>query len=137
MGVDARIESEMGDSLAAVADPRGDFVWALGMLELERTVCLSVIDPYGHTVFNQRQLPVLLSELENASRRLNDLQLQQAKRTYLQEAASWPPAALAAARARVASLSLSDVQDHIARVASLVRKALELGAHRYVRFIGD
>jgi len=137
MGVDARIESEMGDSLAGVADPRGDFVWALGMLELEPTVCLSVIDPYGDTVFNQRQLPVLLSELESASRSLNDLQLQKAKQTHLQKAASWPPAAVAAARARAASLSLSDIQDHIARVASLVRNALELGAHHYVRFIGD
>ena len=39
------------------------------------TCCLQFIDPYGNTIFNQAQLPVLLEELQALRARLHDAEL--------------------------------------------------------------
>ena len=33
--------------------------------DLSKTVCLQFIDPYGETIFNQLQIPVLVEELDH------------------------------------------------------------------------
>ena len=39
------------------------------------TCCLRFIDPYGDTIFNQAQIPVLLAELRALSKRVSDPEL--------------------------------------------------------------
>lgn len=45
-----------------------------------RTTCLRFVDPYGDTVFNQVQLPVLIAELEDVVARADDPDLVQSVR---------------------------------------------------------
>jgi hypothetical protein len=40
--------------------------------DLSRTVCLRFLDPYGDTMFNQVQLPVLAEELELVASKAKD-----------------------------------------------------------------
>ena len=62
MGIDVRLETER-------AEPLGDPVYDTSN-HLARALangagtCIDFIDPYGNTVFNQLQLPVLIGELE-------------------------------------------------------------------------
>lgn len=65
-----RREGEGGDQIT-------NFVWEglpLQVLDLAPpdSVCVRFIDPYGETVFNQLQLPVLIEELEAIHRRSSD-----------------------------------------------------------------
>jgi hypothetical protein len=63
MGIDVQIEPHTR-SEGVVSDARGDFAKALTSTPLQQTTCLRFIDPYGDTLFNGLQLPVLLDELE-------------------------------------------------------------------------
>jgi hypothetical protein len=137
MGIDTRIETERAESLADVPDPRGYFSWGLSLHDQASTICLKFIDPYGNTIFNQLQLPTLVSELETASASLTETGFDTSKREYLKLAASWPQTAQTDAQAYTASISLADIRAHFERVISLVRSALDRGPHHYVRFIGD
>ena len=137
MGIDARIETERAEPLAEIPDPRGHFSWGLSLQDDHTTTCLRFIDPYGNTVFNEIQLPVLLSELEAARSSRDDRRLQAAKEQYLKRAASWPQAGTRDAQAYTTSLSVTDIRHHLDQVISLVRDALSRGPHHYVRFVGD
>jgi hypothetical protein len=137
MGIDARIETERAESLADVPDPRGYFSWGLSLHDQDSTICLKFIDPYGNTIFNQLQLPTLLSELETATASLTERGLETSKQEYLKRAASWPQTAQTDAQGYTTSISLADIRSQFERVISLVRGALDRGPHHYVRFIGD
>ena len=74
MGLTVQIEDERGER-------EGDPWWHQRLNEVliaERpeTRCLRFIDPYGNTVFNQVQLPVLLEELREVRKRLSDAELR-------------------------------------------------------------
>jgi hypothetical protein len=69
MGVNLRWEDERGKELAVVLDPRNEFAHALNEANLNQTVCLRFIDPWGDTTFNSLQMPVLVEELEELLRR--------------------------------------------------------------------
>ena len=72
MGISVRIESESGDVEAEVSDPAeltqsllpepSDVAWA----------CLRFVDRAGATVFNQLQVPALISELQRRLAELDD-----------------------------------------------------------------
>jgi hypothetical protein len=64
MGIDAEIAPRTRDNPAEVLDSRGVFAHFLGASPVRDSVCLRFIDPYGDTIFNSLQLPVLLEELE-------------------------------------------------------------------------
>jgi hypothetical protein len=48
-----------------IGDSKELFANFLDSLNLEHSKCLSSIDAYGDTVFNQRQIPVLIEELKS------------------------------------------------------------------------
>jgi hypothetical protein len=71
MGINAQRETEDGEALETVLDPRSLFERLLP-LEREAGACLRFIDPYGDTTFNQKQIPFLVEELKEAINRASD-----------------------------------------------------------------
>jgi hypothetical protein len=62
MGIDVRLETERAEPLGEpVLDQPGYLAQALATA---RGSCVGYIDPYGNTIFNQLQLPVLIAEME-------------------------------------------------------------------------
>jgi hypothetical protein len=64
MGIDFRWEDENGEQLEEILDPKNFLGLALSLSDLKETTCLRFVDPYGHTVFNQWQIPVFINELQ-------------------------------------------------------------------------
>ena len=136
MGIDVRVETEDGKSVQEVGDPRGLTSWLLALGDISQTVCLRFIDPYGDTVFNQAQLPVLSAELADLGPSLTDLGLLKAKQEHLEGAKAWPPQAQQEERAFHATLTIGELQQHLAAVTDLIDHA-QGRIHHYVRFFGD
>jgi hypothetical protein len=69
MGIDVRLETERAEPIGeTISDsPAGYLAQALAAA---KGSCIGFIDPYGNTVFNQLQLPVLIRELEELQKRL-------------------------------------------------------------------
>ena len=65
MGIDAIRQTEDGIAIQEVFDPSSLFQ-ILIPFDDETSVCLRFIDPYGETIFNQIQIPILLKELQIA-----------------------------------------------------------------------
>ena len=63
MGIDAEIAPSGRDDAGTVLDSRSVFAHLLADSSLRESICLRFIDPYGDTVFNSLQMPVLLEEL--------------------------------------------------------------------------
>lgn len=124
MGIDAQIESECGEVLLSLRDPRGYLDWLLSVCSLEGTNCLRFIDPYGKSTFNGLQLPLLKGELETAAQEVHERSMVDAKRNYLDRAGGWPPEATRQAREYVESLATRDVQAYAVELISLVAKAI-------------
>lgn len=72
MGIDARTQGEQGDLIEELLDPKSLVKKILPEYDSEKSVCLRFVDPYGETIFNQVQIPVLLAELETAVRSCQD-----------------------------------------------------------------
>jgi hypothetical protein len=71
MGISVRIESEAGEVEAEVPDPAELTQNLLPETSDPNWICLRFVDRGGATVFNQLQLPALISELQ---RRLTELE---------------------------------------------------------------
>ena len=134
MGIDLRIETERG-GVAELADPHNYINWLLSLAIVDSTFCLQFIDRNGDTVFNSLQLPVLQSEFEGLRSQLTELNLLEAKRVYLEQAAAWPKLALEEARKNMETLSLNDLRDHLEEVLRLLSD-MKI-PHYYARFVGD
>ena len=70
MGIDVALVDENQVELRVIGDVRNylaKLVTSGEWLNMEGSVCLRFVDAYGLTIFNQAQLPVLLSELERTS----------------------------------------------------------------------
>jgi hypothetical protein len=68
MGIDVAVVDEKHEEEQVVHDPR-QLLTALATgawQSMEDSVCLRFVDPWGDTVFNQAQVPVLLSELSRS-----------------------------------------------------------------------
>lgn len=76
MGIDVEIAPRFRDSPIELHDRRGVFADFVCSAQLSDTVCLRFIDPYGDTIFNHLQLPVLLEELELHGRLATDAELR-------------------------------------------------------------
>jgi hypothetical protein len=72
MGIDLNLQDENGELIEQVADPQGEFARLIRDFSDESTICLRFIDPYGDTIFNQNQLPVLLEELRKLQSKSGD-----------------------------------------------------------------
>jgi len=66
MGIDVAMITERQEVIQQVFDPRQHLTsMALGAWrQMTSGCCVRFIDPFGDTVFNEAQLPELLSELE-------------------------------------------------------------------------
>ena len=62
MGIDVRLESEDAEAMGEPVYDRSNHL-AKALTNASGS-CVGFIDPYGNTVFNQLQLPVLIRELE-------------------------------------------------------------------------
>lgn len=78
MGIDVAIVNEQHEPEHAVYDPHQCLtsLAACQWTHLEGSVCLRFVDPWGDTVFNQAQIPVLLAELENSASLQQDPQIK-------------------------------------------------------------
>jgi hypothetical protein len=137
MGIHAQIETERGERLNGLIDPRGLVNWLLSLANVEGTACLRFIDPYGDTLFNGLQLPLLRQELESIAAELTETKLIAGKKDYLERACGWPARAVEEAQGKMAALSVNDLLQHLDRLVTLVRSAVERGPHIYIRFLGD
>lgn len=63
MGIDTYIETENGDRIKELLDPEDLLSALLPDLNDSSSYCLKFIDPYGDTIFNQSQIPILIKEL--------------------------------------------------------------------------
>jgi hypothetical protein len=83
LGINVALVDERQLTSQAVNDPRNYLTnLATGpWLNIEGSVCLRFVDPVGDTIFNQAQLPVLLSELERSA----DLQTDPEIRAHIQK----------------------------------------------------
>jgi hypothetical protein len=113
MGIDARIEPPDStlQGRGAVYDSQGCTKRLLTAPELDGTSCLQFIDPYGDTLFNRLQLPVLRRELESLRLRIKVT-----------------PKAADSRR----DLSIDEFCSHLGRLVALVDEALVRGPHHFV-----
>jgi hypothetical protein len=77
VGVDLRWQDEEGAELAAGEDPQMLLSRHVRSSEWSDTSCLRFIDPYGDAVFNQRQIPVLVQELEASLKLAKDVSVRE------------------------------------------------------------
>jgi hypothetical protein len=109
----------------------------LSLAILDSTVCLQFIDPYGYTVFNRPQIPVLQSECCALVSRLTEPSLSEVKQVYLERAGAWPKRALEEAEKEMEALSLADLRNHLEALLNLISDAIDRGPDHYIRFVGD
>ena len=144
MGIDLRVETESGGVVTEMGDPRSCVGRFLVMSDLKTTVCLRFIDPYGDTVFNGSQIPVLEAEIEAAVSKLSVARLRAAREARLEGAidARWQQPVIDQLRADVGtdlsqSIELDEIRGHMRRILEAVRLAITSGPHVYLRFVGD
>jgi hypothetical protein len=73
MGIELIWEEENGDELARLNDPQSFVEQFLPSDSDNEFVCLRFVDPYGDTIFNRLQLPVLLQELKRCAAKPHEL----------------------------------------------------------------
>jgi hypothetical protein len=68
MGIDVRVETESGEVQDEVLDDENLTEKLLPDREDGTSPCLRFVDPFGDTVFNQIQIPLVVAELEKRLR---------------------------------------------------------------------
>jgi hypothetical protein len=145
MGIDVKIESPHGADGNMLHDPQ-DFVGLLlATVNLDATRCLGFIDPYGDTVFNQLQIPVLIDEFKAAvaSVSANNLRSHREKGLRAARGANWDAAVVKEYETRASAnefeirSELAKMKVHLEQVLDVLQKAANAGPHHFVRFIGD
>ena len=144
MGVDAQIQAEDGNPIERLGDARGNMAKFLVMVDADSTACLRFIDPYGDTVFNSLQIPVLEVEVQARLSTLGTARLRADREHRLAEAVrvGWQATVIEELRAGLGD-SVSDAEElqavkaHLLQVLELIGRARSAGAHTYWRFIGD
>jgi hypothetical protein len=68
MGIDVRVETESGEVQDEVLDDRNLTEKLLPDREDGSSPCLRFVDPFGDTLFNQIQIPLVVKELETRMR---------------------------------------------------------------------
>ncbi|MCI0683479.1 MAG: hypothetical protein L0Y71_15350 [Gemmataceae bacterium] len=72
MGIDVTLQSERGEPLRTVSDPRGLVVRLLREVDESDSRCLRFVDPYGDATFNRLQMPCLIQELQQTIDKVSD-----------------------------------------------------------------
>jgi hypothetical protein len=68
MGIDVRVETESGEVQDEVLDDENLTEKLLPDREDATSPCLRFVDPFGDTLFNQIQIPLVVTELEKRLR---------------------------------------------------------------------
>jgi hypothetical protein len=68
MGIDVRVETESGEVQDEVLDDQNLTENLLPDREDGTSPCLRFVDPFGDTLFNQIQIPLVVTELEKRLR---------------------------------------------------------------------
>jgi hypothetical protein len=143
MGVDAQVQAEDGSPIERLGDPRGNLAKFLVMVDADSTACLRFIDPYGDTVFNSLQIPVLEVEVKARLSTLGSGRLRADREHQLAEAVrvGWQATVVEELRGGLGDASsdaeeLQAVKAHILQVLELIGRA-RTGSHTHLRFIGD
>jgi hypothetical protein len=145
VGIDVKVESPYGPDGEVLGDPRAFLSRFLAVVGSNDTKCLQFIDPYGATVFNQLQIPVLIEEFNLALRRISTSELKSHSEQLLRRAreANWADTIIKeyerAATASEAELKVefTNLRAHIDKVIGVLDDAIRAGPHHYVRFMGD
>ncbi len=64
MGLKILLETEQGEELERILDPKNELISLLWQSDIAGTCCLRFIDPYGNTIFNRQQMETFIAELE-------------------------------------------------------------------------
>jgi hypothetical protein len=68
MGIDVRVETESGEVQDEVLDDNNQTEKLLPDRDDGTSPCLRFVDPFGDTLFNQIQIPLVVTELEKRLR---------------------------------------------------------------------
>jgi len=129
MGIDVRWEDESGNQLEEIPDPKNHLGFALTLSPLEKTVCLRFIDPYGDTVFNRQQIPVLISELQDLQRLITSEQFDGLReKLEMEYQADNSP--------KTEARTAIEISEHITRIVELAQRSID-EVHTYLKFYGD
>jgi hypothetical protein len=125
--------------MAELLDTGSGLAGLLALPAFKGPVCLDFIDPYGNTIFNQHQLPHLVSELEAVRGNLTDRAVRAAAEHALQAArdAQWADSIIRGYEEAVEHASASPLLEHLDALVALARKAIATGPHIYLKFYGD
>ena len=134
MGIKVRWEAESGRQLEELLDPQNYLGFAL-QLPIDKTICLRFIDPYGDTIFNQKQIPVLINELQFVLEQVSaesvavwiDVLKAQSKMFDL------PPKVIGT---RTKNISASAISGHIRQILELANRSMGK-THTYLKFYGE
>lgn len=144
MGIDFTVETETGAVLKHVGDPCSKLPLYLSLADLHGTICLQFIDPYGYTIFNGSQMPILLSELRSTVNCLSDERLRSFREDLLHKTveAKWQDSVIASLRHDVGTpktrkQELAEVLSHIDELVAGIEFAMAELPHTYVKFHGD
>lgn len=130
MSINTRLENERGEALVTLASPSWLTKWMLLSADLQDTVCLRFIDPYGDTVFNRAQMKVLVEELAKVLAGPTDERVERAYDEWLGRFAKMDAAIQEYAR-NYPKPSTAALRDHIAALQDLARKGAE-ASHLYL-----
>jgi hypothetical protein len=144
MGIDFTVETENGSVLRRLPDPRGNLTIYIEVAVLDKTTCLQYIDPYGDTVFNGSQMPILLSEFQSTINSLSEERLLKIREHRLAGAieAEWQDSIIDSIRKSIGTREtrirqLAEVHSHIEEVVVGIEYAITELPHVYVKFRGD
>lgn len=145
MGIDLKIEPADEADEETLGDPHGFVGLLLGTAKLKGTRCLGFIDPYGNTIFNQLQIPVLIDEFKAALPEITTKRLRAYREEGLKAArrANWDATIVKEYETRSNASEfelkseLTKMKLHIEKVLKLLQEAANAGPHYFVRFIGD
>ena len=135
MGIAVVLTDERGGVLERIAGPLHLTDELLCCADVPRSTCLRFIDPYGRTIFNAMQLPVLIEELE-VLRRLVDPAACGALHQRQIDFAGQFGADIAAEAMKRPPAGAEHLRQRADDIIALARRGLET-PHRYITFIGD
>jgi hypothetical protein len=137
MGISVRIEDENGHASAELLDPRAYLNALLDLPLFDGPACVRFIDPYGKTIFNQLQLPILIAELEAARSNVTDAEVRRAAEARLDAArnARWDPSIVRGYEQAVERAGARPLLEYLDALIALARRAT--GVHTYLKFYGD
>jgi hypothetical protein len=135
MPIDVRLEDERGNAMTTLDSSSWLTNWMLSCADLDRTVCLRFIDPYGDTLFNGSQMRVLAEELAALESTLTEEAVDHSYQQWLSRFEKMEPAIREHAL-RYPKPSKSALLAHIEALRALAEAGTK-APHQYLRFIGD